>query len=83
MTPEERKDLIDAITAKMQDMDDDELARIAVDHDIPVKSAMDKRVENGDSPLSTPPVVDTSVLTGPITSLKNFLVKKQSQNDAK
>lgn len=83
MSPDERKELIAQISAKLEDLDDDELLRIAVDHDVPTpKTEMEKRVDAGESPLSLP-TIDTSVLTGPINGLKNFLMQKQRDNDSK
>ena len=50
------------------------------------KSLMDKQKENPVEKAEKPEksdVVDTSVLTGPIGGLKNFLIKKSQDNAAK
>lgn len=78
MTPEDRESLIAKISEKLKDMNDDDLMTIATEHDIPVESAAEKMAKAG---TTIPPIVDTSTLTGPIDSLKSFLIKKQRSND--
>ena len=78
MTPVEREDLIAKISEKLKDMSDDDLMKLATENDIPVKSAAEKMAETGEE---IPPMIDTSVLTGPINSLKSFLLKKQRDNE--
>jgi hypothetical protein len=80
MTPEEREDLIAKITAKMPEMTDDELAILATDNGIPVPTALGKAMK-ADGSVTVPPIVDTSVITGPLGTLKNFLLKKTRDNE--
>lgn len=79
MTPEERQSVMEKISTKMMDMTDMDLMAMATEHGIDM--AMDKAMDL-ESP-TMPGIVDTKVLTGPVNSLKNFLIKKSRDNDAK
>lgn len=81
MTPEERMDLIAKIDAKMKDMTDEDLMALANENDVHVESAAEKIPEGGS--VVVPPIIDTGILTGPVNGLKNFLIKKQRDNDSK
>lgn len=81
MTPEDRQKLIDDITAKLPEMDDDTLMTIATQNGLHVESAAEKMTKDG--PAAIPPVIDTKMLTGPVNKLKNFLINKTRDNDMK
>lgn len=82
MNPDERQKLIDEITAKLPELDDAELMTIASENRIRPESPADLMPKD-DLPSAAPSVIDTKMLTGPVNSLKNFLIKKTRDNDEK
>lgn len=81
MKPEDRDALVLKLSAKMKEMTDEELQDLAKELDIDDEP----KPTDAEAPMTPPdvtkPVVDTSVLSGPINSLKSFLIKKQQDND--
>lgn len=82
MTPEDRTALIEKISKQLDVAPDDYLKELADKMGI---SEADMSETSMPEPakvneFETKPVVDTSVLTGPIGGLKNFLMKKTQDN---
>lgn len=80
MTPEERIDLIEKISARLPDLDDLDLMTIATQNGVHVESAAERMTKDG--PAVIPPIIDTSILTGSVDGLKNFLIKKSRDKDS-
>lgn len=86
MAPEDRIALIAKITTKINDMADDDLKDLAKEVGVEeVVEDADKTASKmlADAVMSKPAVVDTSILSGPRSGLKNFLLKSERENDAK
>jgi hypothetical protein len=86
MTPEARVALVEKMSAKMNDMADEELQALAKEIGVDeVVEDADKAVSKAlaDDVMAPKPVVDTGVLSGPIPALKNFLLKSQRDKEAK
>lgn len=86
MTPEERIALVEKISAKMQDMADEDLRALATEVGAEeVVEDADKAVSKAiaDAVMTDEPVVDTGMLTGDRSGLKSFLIKSGREREAK